>query len=80
MKYISIAVPVLGVLACAASAQNVDSLVGDQLPGLVATYEDIHAHPELSHHEKRTAALLAAELRKAGFSVTEGVGEYRLRP
>jgi len=76
MKYISIAVPVLGVLACAASAQNVDSLVGDQLPGLVATYEDIHAHPELSHHEKRTAALLAAELRKAGFSVTEGVGKY----
>jgi hippurate hydrolase len=76
MKYISIAVPLLGLLACAASAQNVDALVADQLPVLVATYQDIHAHPELSHHEARTSALLASELRKAGYTVTERVGRY----
>jgi amidohydrolase len=76
MKYISIAVALLGLLAGAASAQNVDHLVADQLSGLVSTYEDIHAHPELSHHEERTSALLAAELRKAGFTVTERVGKY----
>jgi hypothetical protein len=40
MKYISIAVPLLALLARAASAQNVDALIGGQLSGLVTTYED----------------------------------------
>ncbi len=39
-----------------------------------ALYEDLHAHPELSTQEVRTAGLLAAELRASGFDVTEGVG------
>src|SRR5271165_983885 len=68
------------LLACAgmapAVAQNVESLVGDQLSGLVSTYQGIHAHPELSHREEHTSALLAAELRKAGYTVTERVGKY----
>jgi hippurate hydrolase len=59
-------------------------LAGDDLPGvvsaelsdLVQTYEDLHAHPELSTHEERTAALVAEKLRKAGFTVTEHVGRY----
>src|SRR5277367_2044865 len=59
-----------------ASAQNVEGLVAGQLPGLVSTYQGIHAHPELSHHEEHTAALLAAELRKSGYTVTERVGKY----
>jgi len=59
-----------------AVAQNVEGLVGGQLPGLVATYQGIHAHAELSHQEERTAALLAAELRKSGYTVTERVGKY----
>lgn len=33
-----------------------------------------HENPELSFAEKGTAALLASELRSAGFDVTEGVG------
>ena len=40
-----------------------------------ALYKDIHAHPELSFQETRTAAKLAAELRALGFEVTEGVGK-----
>src|SRR5271157_1512333 len=52
------------LLACVglapAVAQNVEGLVGDQLSGLVSTYQGIHAHPELSHREEHTAALLAA--------------------
>jgi amidohydrolase len=59
-----------------AQAQSVDSLVGAQLTGLVETYKDIHAHPELSHHEQRTAGIVAAELRKAGFTVSDHVGKY----
>src|SRR5579862_2497490 len=37
-------------------------------------YLDIHQHPELSGHEVQTAAKLAADLRKAGYDVTEHVG------
>jgi amidohydrolase len=70
-----------GLLACfgwaaaPVAAQGVDALNG-QLNGLVETYQGLHSHPELSHHEERTSALLAAELRKAGYSVTERVGKY----
>ena len=65
------------LLLCGTSpAQNVDALVSQQLPALLGTYEGIHAHPELSHHEERTSATLADELRKAGYTVTERVGKY----
>jgi amidohydrolase len=64
------------LLASTADAQDLDTFVNGQLPNLVSTYKDIHSRPELSHHEERTSALLAAELRKAGFAVTEHVGKY----
>src|SRR6266478_4673436 len=57
-------------------AQEVPALVDKQLPGLLATYKGIHTAPELSHHEAQTSALLADELRKAGYTVTERVGKY----
>ncbi|WP_449424836.1 M20 family metallopeptidase [Rhodanobacter lindaniclasticus] len=44
------------------------------LPQLEALYTDIHAHPELSMQETRTAGLAADHLRTAGFEVTTGVG------
>ena len=50
--------------------------VDAELPALLAIYRDLHAHPELSHHEERTSALLAGELRKAGYTVTEHLGKY----
>jgi hippurate hydrolase len=65
---IAISVPVF--------AQDLPSLVNSMLPGLVETYKDLHSHPELSHQESRTSALLAGELRKAGYTVTEHVGKY----
>ncbi|WP_318240875.1 amidohydrolase [Janibacter melonis] len=37
-------------------------------------YRDLHAHPELSHEEHRTAGLVAQRLRADGFEVHEGVG------
>jgi hippurate hydrolase len=45
------------------------------LPDLEALYEDIHAHPELSMQETRTAGIAADRLRKAGYDVTTGVGK-----
>jgi amidohydrolase len=47
-----------------------------QLPNLLTTYKQIHAHPELSHFEAATSAILAAELTKAGYTVTDHVGVY----
>jgi len=47
-----------------------------QLPTLAETYKHLHRNPELSHHEEKTSALLAAELRKLGYTVTERVGKY----
>jgi amidohydrolase len=44
------------------------------LPELMALYRHLHANPELSLREVRTAAKLAEEARKAGFDVTERVG------
>ncbi|WP_323180088.1 M20/M25/M40 family metallo-hydrolase [Streptomyces sp. NBC_00893] len=46
----------------------------DRLPGLCAVYEDLHAHPELSFQEFRTARVVADRLRGQGWEVTEGVG------
>src|SRR5689334_23636259 len=47
-----------------------DGLLAD----LEAVYKDIHAHPELSMQERRTASIAAAWLRQQGYEVTEGVG------
>jgi hippurate hydrolase len=37
-------------------------------------YRDLHAHPELSHQETRTAAKVAQRLRDSGLDVYVGVG------
>jgi amidohydrolase len=37
-------------------------------------YRDLHAHPELSHQERRTASMVAARLRDLGCQVNEEVG------
>ena len=42
---------------------------------LEALYKDIHAHPELSMQEARTAGIAADHLRASGFEVTTGVGK-----
>jgi len=51
-------------------------LVDKQLADLLTTYKSLHAAPELSHHEAQSSALLAAEMRKVGYTVTERVGKY----
>ena len=44
------------------------------LPELEALYTDVHAHPELSMQETRTAGVAADRLRTAGYEVTTAVG------
>ncbi len=60
--------------AMPAAAQALRGEVAEQMPSLMAIYKDLHAHPELSFMEVRSAGILAAEARKLGFKVTEKVG------
>ncbi len=55
---------------------QIDVQVEKETPALVATYKDLHEHPELSHHEERTSAVLAKALTEAGYTVTDHVGVY----
>ncbi len=61
-------------LDVADASRRIDRTLDQAYPDLFRLYADIHAHPELSGEETRTAALLASEMRKLGFTVTERVG------
>lgn len=64
----------LHALDVPAAEGQVDRTLDAIYPDLFRIYADIHAHPELSGQETRTAALLAAQMRDLGFTVTEQVG------
>ncbi len=66
----------LGLCGLARAQQPLDSLIDRDLAGLVSTYKSLHAAPELSHFEEKTAAFLAKELRALGYTVTERLGKY----
>jgi len=57
-----------------APAQELSGAISRDMPELMALYRDLHANPELSMQETRSAGLMAAEARRAGFTVTTGVG------
>jgi len=69
---------ILGIASAARAqpATSIPELAGlDRIyPSLDALYQDLHRNPELSKHEDKTAAKLAARLRELGFEVTEHVG------
>ena len=65
----------------ATSTKSPDRLIANlagMLPALEAAYKDIHAHPELSMQEHRTARC-ADTFSDDGYDVTTGVGKYRRR-
>ena len=72
----SLLLVLLALVTVPSRAQDTAAFNQQQLPSLVATYKDLHAHPELSHYEEHTSALLADELRKAGYTVTDHIGVY----
>jgi hippurate hydrolase len=62
-------------------SQAPKSSIAEVLAGLRETsvwqervYKDIHAHPELSFQETKTASLVASKLKEFGYEVLEGVG------
>lgn len=68
----------LSVITAAAQSVNsrIDQLAGQEMNALVDLYKDLHAHPELSYQEERTAAKLVSELKGLGFGVTAKVGGH----
>jgi amidohydrolase len=66
----------LGSMTAFAQTPTIDTLIDQRLPALVSTYKMLHAAPELSHHEEKTSAILAQQLRGLGYEVTEHVGKY----
>src|ERR687889_2128429 len=57
-------------IAGSSALAGLDAVMGE----LEALYRDIHAHPELSMQEQRTAGVAAKHLEAAGYAVTAGVG------
>ena len=53
---------------------QVKARVDAEYASLETIYRNLHAHPELSFMEVKTAAFLAGELRTLGFAVTEKIG------
>ena len=82
-RFLLPALPVGLVLALAAApaahAQNaaldarIAQLATQEEPKVIAWRRDIHEHPELGNQETRTAALIAAHLKKLGLEVQTGV-------
>ena len=68
------AVLMASAMSGAAFAQDLRQSIRQDMPGLLEIYRDLHAHPELSLQETRSAARMADEARRLGFTVTNGVG------
>ena len=66
------AASVIALMPAQADPLN-DAIMAD-MPSLMEIYRDLHANPEVSGEEVRTAAKLAAEAKRLGFTVTEKVG------
>ena len=64
------------IISAIAQQASLDTMIDREIAKLVATYKMLHAAPELSHHEEKTSAYLAAQLRSFGYTVTERVGKY----
>jgi amidohydrolase len=60
--------------AAAVPIERVETAANAVEPRVIAWRRDIHQNPELGNREVRTAALVAAHLRKLGFEVREKVG------
>src|ERR1041384_7907135 len=67
----------LGAAAQEAALTNaVRVRVNAEFASLFELYKHLHANPELSFHEEKTAARIAEELKRAGCEVATGVGGF----
>jgi hippurate hydrolase len=64
------------ILVLAAPLARADDWFSEQSPSLIALYQHLHSHPELSFHEGETSKRIANELRAAGAEVTTNLGKF----
>ena len=57
-------------------AETPQAWVKANIADIVRLYQHFHAHPELSFHEKETAARLAEEWKQAGVDVSTDIGGH----
>ena len=62
--------------ALADTGLGADNWIQQNINPLLATYRQLHAHPELSLQEQNTATLAADALREAGYAVQTSVGGH----
>ncbi|HEY6662111.1 MAG TPA: amidohydrolase [Sphingomicrobium sp.] len=75
MKRLVLLVAAMAMPVSPAFGAALSEAIHADMPRLMTLYRDLHAHPELSMQEIRTPAVLAPEMRKLGFQVTEHVGK-----
>ena len=59
-----------------AAVPEIQPWLTQAFPRLQTLYQNLHAHPELSFHEEKTSAQIAAAWRAAGYEVTPNVGGF----
>jgi hippurate hydrolase len=76
MKPALAALSLAALAACASTEQAAEAqsfIAGGKT--LRQIYEHLHRNPELSFQEKASSAILAAEMKRLGFTVTTGLGD-----
>ena len=74
----AVLVPTLPAAPDPALRDAVAKKVAAEYPSLDVLYKELHANPELSLMEERTAAIISKELRAAGYEVVERFGGHGL--
>jgi amidohydrolase len=60
----------------AAQGVDIDALVAQEEPKVIAWRRDFHQYPELSNREVRTSGIVAAHLKSLGLPVRTGVAKH----
>jgi len=69
----------LGMAMPVAAQSALNDKIDSNIQDWVGTYKHLHENPELSTEEKETSALLASELKRMGYEVTDHFGQYENR-
>jgi amidohydrolase len=77
MLFVAAGVILAGMAQPAAAQTNLDEKIDSNINDWVGTYKYLHEHPELSTEEKETSALMASQLKKMGYAVTDHFGKYQ---
>ncbi len=72
--FLTVAIACTTAVALTAAQPAVKARVDAELPRLLDLYKHLHAHPEISFQEVKTAARIADEMKQAGFEVTAKFG------